>query len=665
MSTTLNFTHGVTSCLVTGGGSGIGRAVSLELFKKGCNVLVVDLDGDSAAETCRLGQKSSPPAGQKPIMSHFQCNVIKPEELSAAFARHASLFGRLDVCFNNAGLGEGDVSFLDDAARDRDWRTCIEVNLTAMVHGTKLAVSAMRASKLRGVVLNTASAAGTGPSPFGPVYAAAKAGVVNFVRSLAWLEPQDGIRVCALCPQFIDTALVRRMAEVDPRGSEKLIASAGGLIPMAMVVEGALELIEGRQPSARGGACMLITLRRGRQYWPLRAPKERSRQGTAATSTSAPDAAVLTGKAAPANQSDTPRTVALALLPLNFKKLSAVRLTTDFRNAVQIVQVPLLAPAPGQVVIQVVYAGINASDINMTAGRYYGGAKEAAKKLPFDVGFEVVGVIVSLGPGVAHLRPGDAVAAMTYGAFAEYLLLPAKHVIPVPACSPQVVALLTSGLTASLALEKAGRMGSGETVLVTAAAGGTGQFAVQLAKMAGNRVIGTCGSEDKAAMLRGLGADVCINYKDKDLGKALAAACPEGVDLVYESVGGPMFDACLASLKPGGRLIIIGMMSQYAAGGGEGKWALSECKGLCEKLLWKSQQLCGFFLLHYGQHFQAHFQRLFALYASGQLKVEVDPRLFVGIESVADAVDHLQSGRSSGKVVVQIARDVPAVRSKM
>jgi prostaglandin reductase 3 len=116
---------------------------------------------------------------------------------------------------------------------------------------------------------------------------------------------------------------------------------------------------------------------------------------------------------------------------------------------------------------------------------------------------------------------GDPVATLTFGGFAEYAVQPVHHVLRVPEATAAAVALLTSGLTASIALEQA-RLARGETVLVTAAAGGTGSLAVQLAKRAGCHVIGTCGSADKAAQLRRLGVDRVVSYKREDLANVRA-----------------------------------------------------------------------------------------------------------------------------------------------
>lgn len=139
-----------------------------------------------------------------------------------------------------------------------------------------------------------------------------------------------------------------------------------------------------------------------------------------------------------------------------------------------------------------------------------------------------------------------------------------------------------SGTTASISLEKVGELKSNQTVLVTgntsnicticslytkiphiAAAGGTGQFAVQLAKLAGNRVIGTCGSEDKVKFLKEIGCDRVINYKKEDVGTVLKKEFPQGVDLVYECVGGKMLEAAINSLAVHGKIVVIGMISGY------------------------------------------------------------------------------------------------------
>ncbi|XP_042009651.1 prostaglandin reductase-3-like isoform X3 [Salvia splendens] len=288
--------------------------------------------------------------------------------------------------------------------------------------------------------------------------------------------------------------------------------------------------------------------------------------------------------------------------------------------------------------------------VNFSSGRYFSGSsKDTASLLPFDAGFEAVGIIAAIGDSVKHLKVGTPAAIMTYGSYAEFTAVPSKHILPVARPDPEVVAMLTSGLTASIALEKAAQMDSGKTVLITAAAGGTGQFAVQLAKLAGNKVIATCGGKDKARLLKDLGVDRIIDYKAENIKTVLKDEFPKGVDIIYESVGGEMFDLCLNALTTYGRLIVIGMISQYQ---GEDGWKPRNYTGLCEKILAKSQTVAGFFLVQYAHFWQEHLDKLMDLYTSRKLKVIVDPKTFVGVHSVADAVNYLHSGKSVGKVVV-------------
>lgn len=290
--------------------------------------------------------------------------------------------------------------------------------------------------------------------------------------------------------------------------------------------------------------------------------------------------------------------------------------------------------------------------MNFSSGSYFSGTKqEISSRLPFDAGFEGVGLIAAIGEGVKNLKVGTPAAIMTFGAYAEFAMVPSKHILPVARPDPEVVAMLTSGLTASIALEKSAQMESGKTVLVTAAAGGTGQFAVQLAKLAGNKVVATCGGKDKAKLLRDLGVDRVIDYKEESIKNVLKKEFPKGVDIVYESVGGDMFDLCFNALAVYGRMVVIGMISQYQ---GEDGWKPRNYTGLCEKILAKSQTLAGFFLVQYPHLWQQHLDNLVHLFSVGRLKVAIDPKSFVGVQSVADAVEYLHSGKSVGKVVVCI-----------
>ena len=325
------------------------------------------------------------------------------------------------------------------------------------------------------------------------------------------------------------------------------------------------------------------------------------------------------------------------------RKLVATELTPDFRKAAQLVEEEIGEPGPGEIRVRNRVAGVNASDVNMTAGRY-----DPSAKPPFDLGFEAAGTVEAVGEGVEHLSPGDAVAFSMLGAgFRDFAVLPAKLAVPVPEPSAEALSVLVSGLTASIALEQVGQVSEGETVLVTAAAGGTGQYAVQLAKRAGARVIGTCGSDEKADLLRRLGCDRPVNYKTESLREVLKAEAPDGVDVVYESVGGEMFDTALRSLAVHGRLVCIGFVSEYV----DGAERVEDVR-VYHRLLAKSASVRGFFLPQFGRHFREHMGRLLGLVASGELTVAIDPTEFRGLDAVADAVEHLHSGQSRGKVGV-------------
>lgn len=346
----------------------------------------------------------------------------------------------------------------------------------------------------------------------------------------------------------------------------------------------------------------------------------------------------------------------------SMKKLVVNKLSPNFRDAVSIETVPVPTPTdPGDMLIRNRYVGVNASDINYSAGRY-----DPSVSPPFPVGFEGVGEVVALGLSAsAHFTVGDHVAYIGAGAFAEYTMVSMKKVIPLAASQPEALAVLVSGATASLALQRLGELKQGETVLVTAAAGGTGQYAVQIAKMAGCHVVGTCSSSRKAEFLRSIGCDRAINYKQEDLAKTLRKEYPKGIDVVYESVGGSVFDLAVNNLAQHGRLLIVGFISGYQEQSG-----MQPIKGaaLHAKLLQKSASVKGFFLPHFMSDYGKCVGSLMQMQKEGRLVATMDFGLsdeggrFVGLESVYRAIDYMYAGRNIGKVVVEL---LPQVSSKL
>ena len=320
-------------------------------------------------------------------------------------------------------------------------------------------------------------------------------------------------------------------------------------------------------------------------------------------------------------------------MALSFRKIVCHTLGTNFRQCTKIVSAELgPKPAPGSVYVRNTICGINASDVNYTNGVYTPGIQP-----PFDTGFEAVGHVIACGEGVTRVKPGDNVVYSAFGSFSEVMAVDARGAIAIPEAVPAALSLVVSGLTASIALEQAGELSGKETVLVTAAAGATGSYAVQLAKLAGCHVVGTCSSDDKVEALKKLGCDRPINYRKEDLFRTLRQEYPDGVDVVYESVGGEVFEAAVNNLAVKGKLIVIGAMSGYTDGSA---WAGMGGKGgkssrpVATKLLAKSASLRGFFLNHYAKQWGPHMKLLLGHIGAEKISPLIDPSKFVGLEQV-------------------------------
>lgn len=211
----------------------------------------------------------------------------------------------------------------------------------------------------------------------------------------------------------------------------------------------------------------------------------------------------------------------------------------------------------GEVLIKTVVAGINYADIMLRTGNYL-----FIPPLPFTPGFEVAGTIEAVGEGVEHLQTGQRViAAMQSGGYAEYAVASAERVVPIPENLEYgaATALLVQGLTA-LGLLK--NLQAGQTVLIHAAAGGVGSLLVQLAKQKGARVIGTASTSQKLDIVKGLGADVGIDYTQPDwTNRVLEATNGKGVDLLIEMVGGSIGSRNAELLAEKGTMIVFGAAS--------------------------------------------------------------------------------------------------------
>jgi NADPH2:quinone reductase len=220
-------------------------------------------------------------------------------------------------------------------------------------------------------------------------------------------------------------------------------------------------------------------------------------------------------------------------------------------EAMQLVELPDPEPSEGEVVVEVARAGINFADTHATRDDYL-----AKQKLPLVPGGEVAG----------RTQDGRRVAALVgSGGYAERIAVPEAVLVPVPdeVSDDEAAGLLLQGLTARSLLRVSARLEQGDSVVVQAAAGGTGSLAVQLAKrMGAGRVIGLASTEEKRELARRLGADVAVDSRSEDLEAAIIEANRgEPVDVVLEMSGGEAFEACLRALAPFGRLVTYGLAS--------------------------------------------------------------------------------------------------------
>jgi NADPH2:quinone reductase len=230
-----------------------------------------------------------------------------------------------------------------------------------------------------------------------------------------------------------------------------------------------------------------------------------------------------------------------------------------------ITDAPVSSPGPGEVLIRVTAAGVNFADVSQARGTFAGGPRP-----PYLAGIEGAGEVIAVGEGVTDLATGAHVIGVGVkgGAFAEYMLLPAAAAVPVPAgwADEQALGLVVGWPTALAALKPLGGLTAGQTVLIHAAAGGTGQAAVKMAKHFGATVIATA-SPAKHEVVRALGADHVIDSIDGDIAaEVLRVTGGAGADLVLESVGGATLEASMAATKRvTGRVVVYGVAGGEAA----------------------------------------------------------------------------------------------------
>jgi NADPH2:quinone reductase len=301
------------------------------------------------------------------------------------------------------------------------------------------------------------------------------------------------------------------------------------------------------------------------------------------------------------------------------------------------------APEPqvqaGQVLIRVRAAGLNPADLVRLSGRL------GALPLPYTPGTDVCGEIEEVGSGVSHVKKGDRVfgRALT-GGYAEKTCLAASEAMPLPANLSflEGAAIPIPFYTAYRALHHKAKVAAGETVLISAGGGGVGVAAIQLAKLAGARVLTTVGSTEKAARTRELGADVAINYKEQDFAEeARKYTDGKGVNVIIENVATDNLKKDLEIIARDGRIILIGTGTGK---GPEGQFAIMHA-------LMKDVNLLGMSLVNAGPAVPEMAAALTNLFTAGKLKAIVSKTY--PLVDAPQALADLVAGRVFGKLALQ------------
>lgn len=297
------------------------------------------------------------------------------------------------------------------------------------------------------------------------------------------------------------------------------------------------------------------------------------------------------------------------------------------------------------VLVDVLAAGVNFPDGLAIQGKY-----QVKPPTPFIPGMELCGTVSKLGKNVSHLDVGDRIIASSanFGAFAEKIILPADRPIAIPDNIEPTAAcnLLVAHGTAHHALKQRAKLQPGESLVVLGAAGGTGLAAVQIGRAMGARVIAAASSKEKLDLAKENGADLTINYTEANLKEAIREHTNgRGADVIYDPVGGDLFDSSVRAIAPNGRFLIIGFASGTIP------------KFPTNLALVKEINLVGVFwgafIKRERQVFADNMQELIAWYKSGDVSVQID-KTFTLAETAA-ALNYVMNRQVRGKVSISIA----------
>jgi NADPH:quinone reductase len=303
--------------------------------------------------------------------------------------------------------------------------------------------------------------------------------------------------------------------------------------------------------------------------------------------------------------------------------------------------VPSPEVGAGKIRVRVRACGVNFADTLMIVGKY-----QVKPPFPFSPGFEVAGEVLETGEGVTHLRPGDRVVALSdYGGFAEEIVVPAHTALPMPPDLDYAVAAsfpVAYG-TSHVALDHRAHLKSGETLLVFGAAGGVGLTAVEIGKQMGANIIACASTPEKLEIAAQYGAGHLIDYsKESVRDRVKEITGGKGADVIYDPVGGEMFDQGMRSIAWEGRLLVIGFASGTIPQLPVNLTLVKNCSVL--GVYW------GAYSARDPKVLTSSLKTLFGWLAEGKLKPHISHKF--PLEQAGDALNILMNRQSTGKVVV-------------
>lgn len=336
--------------------------------------------------------------------------------------------------------------------------------------------------------------------------------------------------------------------------------------------------------------------------------------------------------------------------------MRAIMLTKTGKSSVlKPVRVEDPVPASGEVLVKIETIGLNYAEILSRKGLY-----GWAPKRPYIPGMEAFGEIIAVGSKAADSRIGEKVMVGTqYGCYAEKIAVTSHQALPAiqSFSALESAAFLVNYMTAWVSIMELGKLQSGQNVLITAAAGGVGTAAVQLAVAAGARVYGLAGSEEKLERLRSLGVEGAFNYRDPDVFEQLQKAAG-GFDVVLEVVGGAVYRNSLAMLNAYGRMVVAGFASLDIKWWKPYSWWRTWRDIPRANISKMAEQSIGVYSTHLGyllknpELMRSTYDRLSAFVKDKTIRPIVGAEY--PFESVAEAHDFIESRKSVGKVVLRV-----------